>query len=157
MAGTTDARADAFDAAEFRDAIQFAMRMGSPNAVEDKVTFRWSEQKTYAVQDPDHKPYDWTEPPATDVTHPPVVLDEVAVVLTEPRIGGVAGTPVGQFDQVRAKITILDADFERIDGKTNPPDIVVIDGDEYEIRFISSTALFDVDIFEIHATAMDVN
>lgn len=157
MAGTTDARAANFDAGAFRDAIQFAMRMGAPNRSDDKITFRWAPKKTYSVEDPDKKPYDWTAAPATDVEHDDVVIDECAIELTQPRVGTVLGSPAGQFETVRAVITLLDVDFERIDGHTNPPDYALIDGIPYEIRYISSGALFDVDIYQIHAVAPDVN
>lgn len=152
-----DPRAAGFSAAEFRDGIQFAMKMGAANRAENKVVFLWDEDKTYPIQDPDAKPYHWDDTPATDVTHEPVTIDEVGVKLTEPRLGSVAGTPVGQFDEVRAILTLLDVDFERIDGSTNPPNHVRVGGDDYLIRFISSSALFDVDIFKLHCVAMDVN
>jgi hypothetical protein len=156
MAGTTDPRAADFDAGVFRDAIQFAMRMGAPNQTADKVTFRWKDKKTYTREDPNKKPYDWTSSPATDVTHQDVVIEEVAIELTQPRVGQVLGTPVGQFEQVRAVLTLLDVDFARIDGATNPPDVVLIDQSVYEIRFINSLALFDVDLYQITAVAVDV-
>ena len=35
------------------------MQMGSPNATQEKVTFRWVSQKTYSVKtDPTGRPYD---------------------------------------------------------------------------------------------------
>lgn len=151
-----DPRAAAFSASAFRDAIQFAMKMGSPNQTSDKVTFRWAAKKDYPIADPDKKPYDWTATPSSDVEHADVVIDEVAVELTQPRVGTVLGTPAGQFESVRAVVTLLDVDFDRIDGRTNPPDYVLIDSIPYEIRYISSGALFDVDIYQVHAVAPDV-
>jgi hypothetical protein len=130
--------------------------MGSPNRVEDKVTFRWASKKTYPIEDPDKKPYDWTASPGTDVEHDDVVIDECSVTLTQPRVGTVLGTPAGQFETVRALITILDADFDRIEGNTNPPDFALVNNVPYEIRYITSAALFDVDIYQIHAVAPDV-
>lgn len=156
MAGTTDARAAAFNAGIFRDAIQFAMRMGAPNRDADKVTFRWVPKKQYPIEDPDKKPYDWTATPSSDVEHADVVIDEVAVELTQPRVGTVLGTPAGEFESVRAVLTMLDVDFARIDGLTNPPDYALIDGAPYEIRYISTVAMFDVDVYQIHAVAPDV-
>lgn len=114
MAGT-EIEAYGFDPVAFRDGIHLAMRMGSPNQALDKATFRWDLVRTYKPQDPARQPYHWTEVPETDLTHPDVVVDEVAV---EYGGGGrsEAGTSVGNFVPLRAHLTMLDEDRARVEG-----------------------------------------
>lgn len=144
MAGT-DSR---FDAAAFRTAIKFAMRMGLPNAIPDRATFRWSPQRTFAIEDPAHNPYDWGDAPATEVTHVDVRVD-VAVEM----LGGAAEeTSVGQINNQKAQITILDEDYTLVEGA----DIVLLGTNTYQVDFVSPPlGLFEVTVYTLSITAVD--
>lgn len=150
MATPTQGIPAGFSASTFRNAIKFAMQMGSPNSTSEKVTFKWVVQKEYAQEDVIDRPYDWTSTPTSTVTHADVIVD-CAV-----EFGRVAGNitdrnPVGDFDSVRATITVLDEDFALVDGA----DLVSIGGDSYVIEYVQPLALFDVDVYQIHAVAVD--
>jgi len=140
-----------FSAAEFRDAIRFAMKMGSPGAEEDKATFRWNPSRTFSTADPAGQPYDWTSVPASDSTPPDVVTDLVAVEFTgRPQASGI--TSMGTFDPSGVTLTILDEDYE--DVKT--ANEVLLGGNTYVIRFHAPpTGLFDATVHTIYAEAVD--
>lgn len=139
MAGT-DA---GFDAGAFRTAIRFAMNMGSPNLTAEKATFRWTRQQTFNPQDPAHRPYNWTQTPATDTTPADVVLDEVAVEFATNRAGG--GTAVGEFVPLRATVTLLDEEYAQVEGA----DMVLLGGHTYAISMTTVVALFSVDVYQM--------
>lgn len=150
MATPTQGIPAGFDASAFRNAVKFAMQMGSPTSTPQKVTFQWRVLKEYAKEDVIDRPYDWTSNPTSTTAHTDVVVD-CAV-----EFGRVAGNiternPVGDFDSVRAIITVLDVDYVLIAGA----DYVSIGGDQYVIEYVQPMALFDVDVYQIHAVAVD--
>lgn len=139
-----------FDPDRFRDAIKFAMRMGAPEDETKRVTFRWNKVASYNNADPAGRPYAWDSTPVAEFDHPDVLID--CAVDFSARPAGTRDTPIGQFDTSTIAITVLDSDIETISGA----DLVVIDGDTYEIKFIGPpTGLFDVTIFTIYAEARD--
>lgn len=141
MAGSSDPRAAGFVASDFRDAIRFAMNMGAPAATEDQVTFVWDDDKTYAVADQAGRPYNWTEPPATDVTHDPVVLTYVAVEMAAEPAG--EGTSVGTFRESRGVLTLLDEDYNTV----KDADHVHFGGRVFEMGEPTPVGLFDVTVW----------
>jgi hypothetical protein len=143
MARLTDPRAAGFDAAAFRDAFNFATAMGAPDAVSERVTFTWDDDKTYAVADQAGRPYNWTESPATDVTHPPVVLLNVAVELGAEPEG--EGTPAGTFRSGRGMMTLLDSDYEQV----KDADHVHFGGRTWEMAPATPTGMFDVTVWQV--------
>jgi hypothetical protein len=135
-----------FDPVAFRQAIRFAMTMGTPNNPSDQATFRWTVQKSYAVADVGGVPYNWNETPSTVVTHADVKIP-VAV-----RSSAVSDeqTTVGVFKPAKVVLTILDDDFAQIDGAST----VLLGGDEYIIDFVAPPeGLFEVDVYRVYCTA----
>lgn len=147
---SNDPRASAFSAAQFRDAIKFAMRMGMPNATEERLTFKWRRDETYQRQDPAGKPYNWKATPVTDNTPEPVLVD--GAVEFSDRNSASSGTAMGRFDTPRATITLLDVDYALIEGA----DMVELGGATYQIDFVAPPmGLFDVTVYQIYASAVD--
>lgn len=137
-----------FDPNQFREAIWTAMRMGSPNVVTDKATFRWRPVRTFAPQDPAHRPYNWGQAPVTDDPHPEVMLEEVAIEyspISSARAGPVAGTPVGVFAPRVAELTILDTQRAQIVGATE----VDVGDSTWTIVGEVVFALFEVDVYQL--------
>lgn len=128
---------------EFRAAITTAMLMGSPNKALDKATFRWDPQRTYVRHSPASQPYDWANVPATDLSQPDVVLDEVAVEYTPAR--RIAGTSVGEFVPMRAEATLLDVDYAKIAGAN----WVLLHQVPWAITAATVGGLFEVDVWTL--------
>lgn len=150
MAGT-DSR---FNATKFRDAIHFAMQMGLPGNTQERITFHWLEERTYAKEDAGNNPYDWTDTPVTDVAHPDVQLD--AAVEFKFIRSGVTDNPVGQFESPNLVVTLLDQEYARIYVGGKRADQIIIDDDIYEINFVGPPlALFDCSIYQVYASALD--
>lgn len=150
MASTTDPRAAAFDAAEFRDGVKFAMSMGLPDDTSERLTFRWRDDKTYTTADPTGKPYDYSDTPSRTVTKDDVQI--TAGVKFISRATSAANTPVGQMDLPRVIVTILDEDYDSV----SDADEIVLDGNTYTIDYWEPpTGLFDVTIYNVHASAVD--
>lgn len=133
-----------FVAAEFREAIRFAMLMGSPNAIQEKATFRWNKAHTFDPQDPARRPYHWNEAVVTDTTPPDVVLDHVAIEYHPSRTN--AGTDVGSFVPLKADMTLLDQDFALVAGA----DQVIVGGNTWLVVAITMQALFSVDVHTLY-------
>jgi hypothetical protein len=132
-----------FDAGAFRTAIRFAMTMGSPTQTVEKATFRWVRQQGFNPQDPAHRPYSWTQTPATDTTPDDVVLDNVAVEFATNRAGG--GTSVGDFVPLRATVTLLDEEYALVEGA----DQVLLGGHLYMVSMTTVVAMFSVDVYQM--------
>lgn len=140
-----------FNAAEFRDAIHFAMRMSAAPNPTQRLTFRWSTEHTYPIEDRAHKPYNWTEAPATTDTITDLQVDCAFEFL--PSSSEVA-TAIGVFRDVRVKITLLDSEYDAIlaHGNGRFPDLVVADDDTYEVKFIPPPqGLFEVAVWTVYA------
>lgn len=145
MAGTGAELGLPADLAEvFRTNIRAVMRIGSPNVIADKATFRWDKVRTYAPQDPLQKPYDWAQVPTADLSHPDVVVDEVAVEYAAGRT--IEGTAVGTFVPLRAELTIFDVDHALVAGAN----WVLIHGDPWGIVAETVNALADVDVYTMY-------
>jgi hypothetical protein len=148
MAGT-DTR---FDAAQFREAIQFAMSMGSPAETADQVTFRWNTKDDYASDEEDNtgRPWDWTSTPTADNSVDDVILTNVAVEYRS-GLGDLTSKAIGQFDNPAAVVTVLDEDYASIVGA----DEVLLGQNTYVIDYVTQVGLFEVDVYQIHTTARD--
>lgn len=149
MAGT-DAR---FNAAEFRNAIKFAMRMGAPEETTERVTFRWTTEKTFDTADASGDPFSWTA--AADTTDAPDdVQVDVAVDFNKPN--STDGTSVAEFNTTSAVLTLLDVDYEQIFSDGRRADQVIIDDDRYDIAFVAPPyALFDVTVYDLYIKSID--
>jgi hypothetical protein len=143
MAGSNPA----FDATAFRTAIKSAMAMGAPTSVQERATFRWVTAKTFNIDDPAGRPYDWGQAPATSTTTADVQID-CAVEFTSTSS---TTNAVGQFEKARATITVLDEDYVKIIGA----DQVILGGDTYVIDFVEPPiGLFEVTIYQVHCSAL---
>lgn len=146
MAGTN---AD-FDAAAFRAAIRSAMDMGLPNATNERATFRWAVEKTFATADPAGQPYTFNTAPASTVVRPDVRIP-VAVEFSA-RPAGSTDTSLGEFDTSRVIITILDEDYEQVEGANE----VLLGGNAYDVQFVGPPlGLFSVTVYQVYAEARD--
>lgn len=150
MAGVTNPDFAGFDAAAFRLAIRSTMTMAAPNATADRVTFRWSPVTTYSPQDPSHNPYSWTAPPTSSITHADVQVPVAVEFSARPAASSETG--VGEFDNSRAIITILDVDYELVAGA----DLVLLGQNIYEVQFVAPPiGLFEVTVYQIYTVARD--
>lgn len=149
MARVTDPNfGQGFDAALFRSAITSAMEMGLPEAVNERVTFYWSPQKSFAVTDPEGNPYDLSGSPETQVEKDPVQIP-CAINFSSSKPDG---TSIGDFDQNRVTLTILDVHFEQVRGA----DKVIIDDDTFTIDYTGiPTGLFEVTVYTMYLVSVD--
>lgn len=139
-----------FDAAAFRDNIKSTMQMGSPNSSSEKVTFRWPTRLDYGVGvklDPNGKPYVLGASVVADETSPDVQIDCAVEFIDRTSVG----TPIGEFNNPRVIITILDEDFESVKTATK----VLIGGNTYSIQYSRPVGLFSVTVYEVFAQAVD--
>lgn len=156
---TGDARQAPFDAAKFRDAIGFAMKMGLPGAASERVTFQWTPQNTYASADQKGSPYDWTTGPTSSVTASDMVASltlPVAIEYVDSKASS-GDTVIGDFDTGRLRVTIMDTEYAMlINANLGLPDSIIVDGNIYNIDyFIPPTALFSVTVYSCYCTARD--
>jgi len=149
MAGTNPN----FNAAEVRDALQFAMRMGSPNRVQDKATFYFKQTRVWkdgngdVVLNPrldqDGNPFD----PSLTLElegNDPVVLDEVAVEFS---IARPEELEVGSIRPTRVELTILDEQWNQIDTAV---EVSLQGGSRYYISYEKPViGLFDMDVHQL--------
>lgn len=139
-----------FNASRFRTAIRNTMVMGMPNATSDQATFRWTTTHTYSPQDPLDDPYTWTQTPVTTTTHADVVVPVAWEFSARPSAS--LETVIGEFDSPRVIVTILDVDYELVQGA----DLIIMGGNTYVIEFVAPPlGLFDVSVFQIYCVARD--
>lgn len=147
---TSDSRQSAFDADKFRDAILFAMKMGVPEAVEQRVTFRWRDVKTFTASDPGGSPYSWTSTPLTESS-----TDDVQVTCAvefSSRTSTSGQTAFNNMNTSRAEITLLDTEYQQV--KT--ADVILIGENEYKPDFVAPpVSLFTETVWTIFASAVD--
>lgn len=146
MAGTNPA----FNAGAFRTAIKNTMRMGAPNATNDRVTFRWKIVNTYAHQDAATNPYDWGDAPATHTQHADVLVDAAVAPLGQ-AVAEYAS--VGELNPQKIELTLLDVDFAQVDGAA-----FVLWGEAlFVIDYVAPPiALFDVNVYSVFCSAVDL-
>lgn len=142
MAGT-DA---GFNAAEFRDAIHFAMQLGAAPDPAEQVTFHFDSQLVYTVPaDGADVPFD-PNATVTKTTPPPVRVDcavEYFDAENQP-------TSFGMLAPTRLSVTVLDEDYRLIQGCS----YVVVHGDRYDYRRTEPpSGLFDVGLYTMHFTS----
>lgn len=156
---TGDSRQAGFNADEVRSGLRFAMQMGLPGTVSERVTFFWNSDKTYTNSDVTGNPYDWTETPASTDSRPdePGSLTLPVAVEFASRGTDSSGTRVGDFDNPRVKLTLLDEEYASIDDDTlGLPNGVVVDGSTYDIEFWAPpVGLFDLTVHEAFCKARD--
>jgi hypothetical protein len=144
------AGADAgFNAAEFRDAIHFAMQMGAAPDLDEQVTFHFASTLTYNVPaDGAQVPFD----PTATVTSAPSAAPVRVPCAVEYFDAENQPTNFGLMAPSRLSITLLDEDYERVKAST----YVVAHGDRYNYRRTEPpSGLFDVGLYTMHFTAVN--
>ena len=142
--------ANLFPEKQFRDGIHFAMDMGDPDADRDTVHFHWDEVRQYAIADSNNLPFDLDDPKT--ILEPAFSKQTLAALEFVSRSTLSGGTPVGQFDSHRVKITLLDTEYEEIKGF----DWLDISGNKYDLDFVEPViGLFGVSVYILHASARD--
>lgn len=135
-----------FNAAEFRDAIHFAMQLGSAPDPGQQVVFHFPKQLTYNVPaDGAQVPFD-PSATVTAVTPTPIKVDcavEYFDAENQP-------TGFGLLAPSRLSITLLDEDYAKVKDASH----VVIHGDRYDYRRTEPpSGLFDVGLYVMHFTS----
>lgn len=139
-----------FDAEEFRRQIRNTMIMGLPVDEAERPTFRWSVKRSYAVKDDSGNPYNFSSPPISVETRADVQVPVSVDFSARSSLG--SKLPVGDVENSKVVVTVLDVDYEEI--KT--ADQIICGGDTYSIDFVApSVGLFAVTVYEIHATSID--
>lgn len=137
-----------FDAAAFRAAITSTMEMGLPVPAEERPTFRWKTEKTFEIADPEGRPYDFGAAPTKQTSY-----EDVQVPCSVQFINMKGdGNAMGQIDQPRAVLTLLDEHFQRVEGA----DEVLLGGNTYKIDYVGPPmGLFDVTFYNMYVLAVD--
>lgn len=142
MAGTDPG----FNAAEFRDAIHFAMQMGAAPDEAEQVQFGFASVLTFnGTADGDNVPFD----PAATVTSvaPPLVHVDCAVEYFDAEN---QPTNFGLMAPTRLAITLLDEEYDQVKEAS----YVLVHGDRYDYRRTQPPqGLFDVGLYVMHFTA----
>lgn len=137
-----------FDEGKFRSAIRNTMLMGMPEAVSERVVFRWTTNRQFIHTDAQGSPLDWYSDPVSVSSHDDV---EVPVALDFNPSSPVS-TNLGDFDSPKAALTLLDVDYDLVKGA----DKVIIDGSTYEIDYVAPPqGLFGVTVYTIYIRAID--
>jgi len=149
MARVTDPNFGAgFDADLFRSAISSAMEMGLPENNVDRATFRWNTKYVYDVSDPEGSPYDFAGEPSSTVSKQDVL---VPVAIQFSGSDG-NGTSMGDFDNNRVILTILDIYYDLIKDSNE----VLLGGNVYSIDYVAPpTGLFEVTVYDMYLTSVD--
>lgn len=155
MATTTDARASGFSAAAFKDAIRFAMNMGLPDTTSERLTFRWTPEKTFATSSPAGNPYDLTDAPTSTDSAADVLVDGAVEFVSRASLGDTSS--IGSFENPRLVVTLLDDEYATItDDTLGLPNQILVGGNTYNIDFVAPPiGLFSVTVYQIHCTAID--
>lgn len=135
-----------------RQNLKSAMQMGAPIDPADRATFQWNILRTYdtaggVAVDPAGRPYDFSVTPETVDEHPDVQID-VAYQFIEHQP---TGTALGQMDNPRVEITVLDVDYALVEGASK----VLLGGNQYEIDFWKVDGLFSLGVWTCYAHATD--
>ncbi len=159
MAETNDPRQDSFDPVAFRDAIKFAMKMGTPNPTPNRATFQWDVERSYDIEDPNGNPYSWEKTPTAEVAYTEIQVDVAVEFISRSTMSGLS--PVAEFDTPRAVLTVLDEDWALV-LETNTatprrsPDRVLLGTNTYNLDYIApDIGLFDVNVYQIYCSAID--
>lgn len=149
-----DTNGTPFIASEFRSVIKTTMRMGIPEAPEERLIWHFNPVKAYSPQDAALKPYDYSTPPVLDQPSDPDNPDGSKVVdyALEFASGTSLEADIGRFDTSRAVVTLLDVDYEEIRNA----DYAMIGRTYYEIKFVGPPlGMFDVTVYQVYLNARD--
>ena len=135
-----------FNAAEFRNAIHFAMQLGAAPDAGEQVFFHFPTQLVYNVPaDGAQVPFNPTAT-VTSTAPPPVQVDCAVDYFDAEN----QPTEFGLLAPTRLTITLLDEDYAQVKGCA----YVVVHGDRYDYRRTEPpSGLFDVGLYTMHFTA----
>lgn len=137
-----------FDADAFRAAITSTMEMGLPEDTGERITFRWKVDRTFSTSDRGGNPYDLDATPVTEDEHADVLIP-AAVEFEDRRADG---SPLGQFENPRVVVTVLDTHYVDIEGANQ----ALLNGNTYNIDYVApSFGLGEVTVYQIYMTAVD--
>lgn len=143
-----------FDAATFRSNILSAMTMALPNTTNLQPTFRWIVKPAYTTADPAGRPYSWTQTAAGN--SPSAIADLQVPCAVQIGGGSETGTEAGFENELNAVITLLDTQQAQLIAQGGRmPDQVLLAGATYNVDYVLQTALFSVDVYEMHLKAQD--
>lgn len=139
-----------FDASNFRAAIHNVMQMAAPNSVSDQVTFFFDGTSEWASTDEGGSPWDWGATPVSATPVQSFTVDCAVEFISRTTLA--AGTAVADHDTPRAVLTLLDEDWENVEGF----DYCTLSGNTYETKYVRpKIALFDVDVIQVEVVAVD--
>lgn len=145
----------AFNSTAFRSQIHSVMTMALPGTQSLRPTFQWQQDPTYAVADKAGNPYDWTAAPAAN--SPAVIADMQVTCAVTYSLDDEFGTDAGEINQQNITITLLDLDYNALVAHGGrQPDRVVCNGVAYTCDYLVHVALFDVDVYQLHASSVDL-
>lgn len=149
MANPTDPTfLQGFDPDAFRQAITSTMEMGLPEDESERITFVWETERTYANADDDGVPYDLDAEPIEEDAHDNVQIP-AAIEFSSRRPDG---TAIGQFENPRVVVTVLDTHFTEITGANQ----ALLGGNTYTIDFVEPpVGLGPVTVYRLWMTAID--
>ena len=145
-----------FDAKAFEGGIRFAMQMGAPVKMENRVTFVFPKTTSYPPGtrlDREGRPLDPRVPRTEAVSRPDIQVD-CAVEFEDPRlpIGGTQEIAVGRFTPTRLTLTLFETDYELVKEAKD----VKVGGDTYVVAYHPPPlALFNVGFQQIVCHARD--
>lgn len=137
-----------FNADTFRSAIISVMEMGTPTDDTMKAIFYWDTQYDYSGQvDGSGRPFDLHSAPSSVNAKDPVT----ALCGVSWMGDSSTGSPLGQFDNPKVELSLLDTEYAKIDGASK----LTLGGNWYKIDYVVQSALFTVNTYLIYATAED--
>lgn len=140
-----------FNATEFRNAITSTMEMGMATGSGQVATFYWDIERTYTYGGNDNVPYDLAATPTATPQDGATLVVPVAVEFVS-RTTGSHGLAVGDLQEPRVEVTILDTYYDQV--KT--ADGIEFEGAKYEIDYWAPTVgLFGVNVHTIYCSALD--
>lgn len=152
MAQPTDPSfGSSFSAETFRNAIKQTMKMATPNAVDERVTFIWPGTADYVIENHAGRPFDYAfETPTATTSNESKQVDCAVEFVSKAS----DETAIGEFDHPRIVVTLLDEDYEEVKTASE----LSINNNEYVINFVAPPmGLFTVTVYQIHATAKDLS
>lgn len=153
MATSTNSFGSNFDAAAIRQKLTDVMNMGLPEDVGERATFRWKTEYQNTITAPSGKAYDFTATPvATDAPADVQIPVAVEFLPSPPTSRFAVGTPMGEFDNARAVITILDTYYPQV----ATADQVLLGDNIYNVEFWAPPiGLFDLTVYQVYLSAQD--
>lgn len=154
MAGS-DSR---FNAAQFREAIHFAMSMGFPEDENQQITWQWDLLRQFVSQDSTGSPWEFKASEVVSEVDVEDMIVNCAVKFNPAGSTRTDGSPLGILDVASATVTMLDEEFDALmaHGSGRFPNKAKLDEATYEVQYIAPPyGLFEVTVYDIILAAID--